>query len=283
MDYQSISEKNGNVYLHKTRHFTLQETLDNGQAFRWDKNGDIYTGIALNRSIAVSEENGTVTLYQCTAEEFHDKWHDYFNFDKDYAEIRAYLKAHGESIILNKAMDYAPGLRLLKQDLFEVLISFIFSQNNNIPRIKGMIMRLCEQFGKPLSCGRYTFPAAQELASLNADDLALVKAGYRTVYVIDAAQKIAGGKIDLEALRSKETDEILRTIQSIKGIGPKVADCVALFGYHRAEISPMDVWMKRVMHAVYPQGYPDAIKEYAGIAQQYLFHYARNGNALEII
>jgi len=164
----------------------------------------------------------------------------------------------------------------LRQDVWETLISFILSQNSNIPRIKNMISALCRHFGNELPCGGFAFPTAKALASLTAEDLAPIKCGYRASYIIDAARRVHDGQFNIHELNSRPTGNVRAALLDIHGVGPKVADCVLLFGFGRTECFPLDVWMKRVMETMYPDGFPEVLKDSAGIAQQFLFHYVRN-------
>jgi len=162
----------------------------------------------------------------------------------------------------------------MRQDPWETLITFILSQNSNIPRIKKMVSGLCEHFGQALPCGRYTFPTPESLV-VAPEALAAVRTGYRAPYIVDAARQVVEGKIDLAALAAQPSDEIKEALVKIHGVGPKVAECVLLYGFGKVERYPVDVWIKRVMESMYPAGFPEAFCATAGIAQQYLFHYAR--------
>jgi N-glycosylase/DNA lyase len=255
--------------------FNLAQTLDNGQAFRWEKiTENHFSGIAHGRRLEIFHENETITLKNVTPAEFEKTWKNYFDLNRDYGELCKKLAFSCEH--LRKAIEFSPGLRMLNQDPWEVLISFILSQNSNIPRIKKMVEALCQNFGEALPCGGYAFPAPAALAALHERDLAPIRAGYRAAYILDAARQVESGTFDPAALQNAPTEEIKTALQKIHGVGPKVADCVLLFGFSRIEIFPLDVWMKRVMSSMYPSGFPPEIKEYAGLAQQFLFHYARN-------
>ena len=178
---------------------------------------------------------------------------------------------------LKAAAEFAGGIRILKQEPFEALCSFIISQNSNIPRIKGIIERLFLHFGEPFlyhNETRYAFPTPKKLASCTPEDLAPLRAGFRAKYLIDAAKRIASGEIDLEAVRKMPLPDAKAKLQTISGVGPKVADCALLYGLHRTECFPMDVWMKRAV-SLLPRLSPADFGENAGIAQQYLFHYVR--------
>ena len=172
--------------------------------------------------------------------------------------------------ILKDAAKNAPGIRILAQEPWEALCSFIISQNNNIPRIKGIISRLCETFGKK-SGESYTFPSAETLAVLEPDDLQNLRAGFRAGYIIDGARKVASGEIDLEALRNMPIETAREKLMTIRGVGPKVAECTLLYGLHRLEAFPIDTWIKKAMSTLYEGLKPEDFGEYAGIAQQYIF------------
>ncbi len=246
--------------------FDLAETLECGQCFRWNRQEDgSYTGVASNRVINISGEN----LPQVLEDPF---WRNYFDFGLDYGKIRADLAAADP--VLASAAEFAPGIRILNQDPWEALCSFIISQNNNIPRIKGIVSRLCKEFGTDLG-GEYSFPAAQTLAVLDDGDLGEVRCGFRARYLIDAAKKTARGEIDFDELKRIPLAEARAKLMTIVGVGPKVADCALLYGLHRLEAFPMDVWMKRAMGSLFPGKEPESFGAYAGIAQQYIFHYSR--------
>ena len=171
-------------------------------------------------------------------------------------------------------MAYAPGIRVLHQPAWEALAAFIMSQNNNVPRIKGIIERLCTAFGDPLAWG-YDFPPPERLAGLGEEDLRVLRCGWRWEYLLDAAEKVASGLLPLDQVAVLPLPEARQALQSIKGVGPKVAECVLLYGMGRLEAFPLDVWMKRAMKILFPGKKPEDFGPYAGIAQQYIFHYCR--------
>ncbi len=264
--------KNNNIYLKQTD-FDLAETLDCGQAFRWEKvDENKFRGFLLDKPLVISKENDEFVFYDTTENDFNNYWIEYFDLKTDYTILK---KNFSEDETLKNACEYASGIRLLKQDKWEALCSFIISQNNNIPRIKGIISRLCENFGEEKSFG-YTFPTAEKLAKLTVEDLAPIRAGFRARYILDAAKKVSEGEIDLENISKLPLDEAREELKKICGVGTKVADCALLYGMYRLEFFPVDVWIKRVLEKYYPNGLPDCILGYEGIAQQYLFHYVRN-------
>lgn len=260
----------------------LTQTLDCGQAFRWSPLPDgRWTGIAGGRSLTLREEKeagGTValTLFHTSSDEYESFWRPYFDLDRNYAEIVAAVSGHP---VLAQAAAAAGGIRILRQDAWEALCSFIISQNNNIPRIKGIIQRLCAAFGDPLEPAGaeplYAFPSPQRLAGLELQDLSCLRAGFRAKYILDAARKVAGGEVDLDVLALLPMEEARASLMRIKGVGPKVADCALLFGAGRIEAFPADVWIKRAMRVLFDGRLPDCAAPYAGIVQQYIFHYAR--------
>ena len=232
----------------------LDETLDCGQAFRWKKVASdyecTYEGHFLNSFLRISQsQKGEFIFHNTTEDEFLGKWRGYFDFDTNYGELK---RQFSEDETLSKACNFAGGIRLLRQDSWECLISFIISQNNNIPRIKGIIDRLCEHYNGD-------FPSVQQLASETPDSLAYLRSGFRAKYIADAAHRVSDGITDLAAVSKMPIDE-----------------CVLLFGMHRTEAFPVDVWIKRVLATYYPNGFPEFAAANVGIAQQYLFHYMRN-------
>ncbi len=273
-----IFYKNNNIHINGIEEFDLPHTLDCGQAFRWkcDETG-VWSGIAGNKFLQLQKlEDGTVVLYNTTEEEFNGYWKNYFDLDRDYSQIKKQLS---QNETLKNACEYSYGIRILNQEPFETLCSFIISQNNNIGRIKGIVERLCENFGEKIE-GGYAFPTAQKMATLTVEDLAPLRSGFRAKYLVDAAQKVANGEVDLYHLRYFPLEAAQQELMKIKGVGPKVADCALLFSHHQDRAFPKDVWIKRAMDTLFGGELPECAKEYAGIAQQYIFFYARDTKLL---
>lgn len=263
MDYYI---RNGNIILEQSD-FELGETLDCGQAFRWVKTADDeYHGSFLNRGLTIRKlSNAVFELENVTESEFLEVWKDYFDLDTDYGELK---RRYSEDETLSKACEFAGGIRILKQDPWEALSSFIISQNNNIPRIKGIITRLTEHYG--------AYPSAEDMRGETPESLAFLRAGFRAKYLTDAADKVTSKEVDLDLIKTLPTDAAREELMKIKGVGPKVADCTLLFGMYRIDAFPKDVWVKRVMKQWYPDGLPECTRGTEGIAQQYLFNYIRN-------
>ena len=269
MDYTKIEQQGSNLMLKEIKNLILPQVLDNGQSFRWSGDENNFKGIAHGRRMELSVENGDLILKDVPLKEFEETWKDYFDLNRSYDTLRQH---YTQDVTLEKATAHSPGLRIMKQEPWETLVSFILSQNSNIPRIKGMIARLCEGYGEALPCGGYAFPKPEALVDA---DLTNIRSGYRADYIRDAARRAADGRLDFNKLSNTTSDELRQALLEIHGVGPKVADCVLLFGFGRVERFPLDVWMKRVMAEYYPNGFPVELADTAGIAQQFLFHFVR--------
>ena len=222
--------------------FDPAKTLFCGQCFRWQAEPDgSFSGIVRNRKVRIRTLQDGVQLWGFPEEEAPFYLH-YFALDEDYCAIQKRLR---RSRRLAAAIDRAPGIRVLHQDFFEVLESFIISQNNNIPRIRGIIERFCSLLGDPMEKGPPAFPTPERLSSCTIEDLAPLRSGFRARYLLDAAQKVSSGAVNLKTVDTLDSDNARRVLTSICGVGPKVADCVLLYGFHKTEVVPMDVWMKR--------------------------------------
>ena len=253
--------------------FSLERTLDCGQAFRWRALEDgLFEGVVHGKVLRLSQQEDKITFYRTTPQDMALYWNDYFDLPRDYEAIDRLLCRDDR---LRTAAADARGIRLLRQEPWEALCTFILSQNNNIPRIKGIVERLCRDLGQEVEEGYFAFPTPERLAGCRPEDLASARCGFRTKYLLDAARRVAGGAIDLASLYAMPIDEARANLQTIYGVGAKVAECTLLYGFGRLECFPMDVWMKRVMASLFPDGLPADFTQIAGVAQQYLFHYGR--------
>ena len=258
--------------LTSTTELSLNKTFECGQCFRWsaDESG-IYHGVASGKALSIREEDGRVLCDAVDAD--LPFWRDYFDFGIDYCEMS---KPFTEPPYLKKCADFGQGIRILRQEPWEALVSFIISQCNNIPRIKKIISTLCVTYGEELSCGLFTFPSAKVLAALEEKDLAPLRCGYRAEYILCAARAVAGGELCFDKLSRLSSEEAFTEIRRMRGIGDKVANCFMLYGLHRMDRFPIDVWMKRALERHFPNDYdPKVLGPYAGLAQQYIFYYAR--------
>lgn len=253
----------------KADRLDLSETLFCGQCFRFSGENGVYSGFAGDKfARLIQKEDGV--LLKDIGDNDAPFWESYFDAGLDYGEVIAELSA--DKIFVKAAEGH--GIRVLRQEPFETLISFIISQNNNIKRITGIISRLCEGFGEKIP-GGCAFPTAKRLAALSEEELAPLRAGFRARYILDAARKVESGEINLGEIALLPAGEGRERLKAITGVGDKVADCVLLFGMHKLECVPKDVWVKRIIAAYYPDGLPACMSRYGGIAQQYLFDYAR--------
>ncbi|MDD7717921.1 MAG: DNA glycosylase [Eubacteriaceae bacterium] len=284
--------------INNIRDFNLDHIFDCGQCFRWEKQADgSYTGVAfgnvVNMSFAAGSKDdgrtncdGTLTIKGAGEDDFNNIWRNYLDLDRDYGEIKRVLSEHDETMQL--AIASGEGIRILKQDLWETIVSFIISQNNNIPRIKGCIEKLAENFGDEIcyldeqvmdsGAGNrrwFSLPEPQVLASLTVEDLEPVRLGYRAKYLIATAQTVC----------ERGLPKNLEELSVLTGVGPKVANCINLFGLGDFSSFPIDVWVRRVMNRLYGIDENDMksmaafaaekFGELGGIAQQYLFYYIR--------
>lgn len=273
--------------------FGLKDIFECGQCFRWNKeaNGS-YIGVVKNNVIEVIKKEDKITFCSVGEDNLEELVTDYFDLGRDYEQIKHTLAQIDEH--MKQSVNYGEGIRLLNQDLWETIISFIISANNNIPRIKGIIERMAKAYGKEIlfkGKSYYTFPTVEELAKVSIEDLRKLGLGFRDSRVYETTQMIKSKQVDLEKLK-KEKDfiSVRNTLLTLSGVGPKVADCILLFSsLKRLEAFPIDVWVRRVMNELYiknPQESKVKKEEIekiayekfgslAGIAQQYLFYWKR--------
>ncbi len=257
--------------------FSLTQTFSCGQCFRWEETApETWRGAAFGRAVTLALHNG-ILYADCSPEEFNRVWRPYLDLDRDYTAIRRIVSIDPATA---EAVNYGAGIRILRQEPWETLCSFLLSQCNNIPRIRGIIARLCRAWGEPIRGEIRAFPTAERMASLSPDELSAVsRCGYRAPYLIAAAKQVAEGDLDLCALRNENTADAKRKLLTLPGVGEKVADCVLLFGLQKTDAFPVDVWMRRAVNTLYGRNFDPAAAfgPYAGIAQQYLFYYAQSG------
>lgn len=283
-----LYEKDNSVILEEIENFDAKAIFTCGQAFRWYEESDgSFTTVHLGRVLNVLNEKDKVIFKGTNLEEFNEIWMDYFDLNTDYKEIRKVLS---NNEILPKAMEYGEGIRILNQNHFEMLISFIISANNMIPRIKKSIEVISMRYGKFICEDEnrkyYSFPTVEELSKATVEDLReFAKVGFRDKRIFDTVNMILNEKIDLYSFENLETDTLREELLKFSGVGNKVADCIMLFSYKRGEVFPVDVWIKRVMEELFIKEETPVKKiskeadrifgKYAGYAQQYLFYYGR--------
>ncbi len=278
MDYSGVEFFADYVIIKDVRHFLPAHIFECGQMFRFSPMGTGYEIFAGDKRLFVEKAGEDVKLFPCTREDFKGVWHSYLDLGRDYAAV---CEGYRGDEKLKLGIEHGAGVRILNQQPFETLISFIISANNNIGRIKGIIARLCQKHGSPIE-GGYAFPTPQQLRDVPADSYAALGCGYRAPYLEKTVRAINGG-FPLDVLRNLTYPDAKRELLKLAGVGPKVADCILLFSLGHSCAFPVDVWMGRIMREYMGEATLPAIQRYAaerfgenaGIAQQYLFFYAR--------
>ena len=254
----------------------LRQIIDSGQSFRIEQTSEEeFVLIAMGRRLKISQKGQEFT-FDCTQQEFDEIWESYFDLDTDYAMIRDSVDE--KDTYLRTAMEAGYGVRVLRQDIWEMIVTFLISQNNNITRIKKSVDLLCRTAGteKIAEDGvKYRlFPTAEEIAGIGPEALATLGLGYRDKYIERMAAEVNSGRFNPEELKKMEYSEAHRKLTDQYGIGKKVADCICLFGLHHVDAFPIDTHVKKILEQHYPQGFPfERYKGYAGILQQYMFYY----------
>ncbi|MDR1488622.1 MAG: hypothetical protein LBI26_02690 [Holosporales bacterium] len=249
--------------------FCIEQIANSGQCFRVNKIGEtLWQVVALGKVLQIEQTKDTCIFY-CSLDEYEKIWIDYFDIERDYAEIKNSILKLNDQYLL-RAVQYGSGLRMLRQDVWEVMVSFIISQRNSIPRIKNTIERLCALYGA-------IFPSADILAKYTTEDFEEIGLGYRAKYLVDIAKAVFSGKFDIKHLKMLDYKESIEYLKQVNGIGDKVANCIALFGLHKIEAFPRDVWINRIIEKQYNGEFDvNRFSKYAGIVQQYMFFYERS-------
>lgn len=269
------------MIIHVFDDFDLDKIADSGQCFRWTKTDmNTYRIIAGSSCLYIKAlGNGCFDL-DCTEDEYTSFWMDYFDLKEDYHSIRERIDANKDKFLW-KAAEFEKGIRILRQDPWEMLVTSIITQNRNIPGIRRSVELLSKCCGKKKTDSRgkeyYAFPDPDAVATLSEESLKECRLGYRWKYVLEAARAVSGGHLDLQELLRENEENTIAALTCLYGVGVKVASCVSLFGLHHTDAFPIDVWMKRILLQEYPNGYP--YEEYApfnGIYQQYMFAYYRH-------
>ena len=284
--------KEQKIILKNIDSFEPKHIFECGQCFRWDKNLDgSYTGVVGKSVLNVKKIENNIIITGISNGDLKKIVNYYFDLNRDYNKIK--LNLADIDIDLAKSIEYGKGIRILNQDLWETIISFIISANNNIPRIKGIIKKISEKYGEKIVWNEieyFTFPTYEELSKATVEDLRKLGLGFRDIRVYETTKIINSKKIDLDKLKTEETEKVRETLLTLPGVGPKVADCILLFSeLKRLEVFPIDVWVRRVMNELYIKMEDEtkvnknellklAKEKYgslAGIAQQYLFYWKR--------
>lgn len=303
MNYTNIIEKENSVILENVKDFNIKQILECGQCFRWEKITDTnYIVVAYRRVIEVIQDGSKVTILNTTMNDFDEIWKDYFDLNVNYEEVKEELS---KDELLKKSVEFGYGIRILNQDPFEMLISFIISARNSIPSIMKTIKKISERWGDKIEYKGniyYAFPTPEQLNEATLEEIKETGASFRSKYIIDTISKVNAAieaknngtlneelqQFDLEYIKSLPVDECHKALQNFMGVGAKVADCIMLFSMSKHSAFPVDVWIKRAMIYFYlaPDVSLNKIRvfgrdkfgELAGLAQQYLFYYARENN-----
>ncbi|SHK16283.1 DNA-3-methyladenine glycosylase family protein [Paramaledivibacter caminithermalis] len=283
-----ICEMKNGIALENVKDFELPHIFECGQCFRWNKEEDgSYTGVAFGKVINLKKEGNNVFIDNTYYDEFIDIWYDYFDLKRDYGIIKKQLANLDETMAAS--VKFGHGIRILKQDEWETLISFIISANNRIPMIKKAIEALSINYGDYIGEYRgskyYSFPKPEALYNLDVGNIQFSGIGFRGKYIISAAKLVTQGEIDIYGLKNLSTEEARIKLMKFPGVGPKVSDCIMFFSMDKDDAFPIDIWVKRVMEYFYVpegtslkkiQGFAQSkFGNIAGFAQQYLFYYAR--------
>ncbi|WP_148551471.1 DNA-3-methyladenine glycosylase family protein [Paraclostridium bifermentans] len=283
-----VYEKENSVVIEGALDFDPKHIFECGQCFRWKAEDDgSYTGVAKGRVINVSREGNTVYLKNTNLEDFNKIWKSYFDLETDYAKIKNELKSMDE--YLEKATEFGWGIRILRQDPWEMLISFIISSNNRIPMIQKAISNLSREYGTYIGkfngVDYYDFPTPEQLSKASIADIRACSTGFRDKYIKATTERVISENEDVYNYEKLGTEDCRKKLMEFNGVGPKVCDCIALFGMQKYDTFPVDVWVKRVMQEFYVEddmSLPkirkyaiDKFEDLSGFAQQYLFYYAR--------
>ncbi|MDO4537049.1 MAG: DNA glycosylase [Coriobacteriales bacterium] len=280
LNHQPNDKNDKRMTLTITDDFDLDLIADSGQCFRWEPMEDGgYRVLNLARCLYLRKIAPDTFDLDCDEAEFDDVWRGYFDLGQDYAAIRSRINPE-EDPFLWRAMEQEKGIRILRQDPWEMLVTFIISQNKNIPAIRRSVKLLCEACGERRTDERgevyHAFPSPESVVALDEEQLRACSLGYRSRYVHAAASAVTSGELDLDALRSASEEQTIAVLTRVLGVGVKVASCVSLFGLHHINAFPKDVWVKRILANEYPRGYPfEKYAPYNGIYQQYMFAYYR--------
>lgn len=281
-----IIEKRGSIIIKGVVRFDPVHIFECGQCFRWNRENDgSYTGVAMGRVINVLKDGQCLVIRNATVEEFAEIWFDYFDLGRDYNLV---AKSVSTDEIMKKAVEFGHGIRILRQEFFETLISFIISSNNSISRIKKIVENLSGMYGRKISFnGRtyYAFPEPAMLADARIEEICRCRGGYRCGYVIETSRMFAAEPVDRSELASIDVHMAKNSLMKYRGVGEKVAECTLLYSGTRHDIFPTDVWVKRVMEELYFKREASSTEIHgfaasrfgllSGFAQQYLFYYAR--------
>lgn len=289
MDFNYVEQIENGIIVKGIRNFDLVHIFECGQCFRWERqHGGNYIGVAFGKVLELEKNGEDLLVYNINEEEFRSIWIEYFDLNRDYGTIKEQLS---KDPLLKKAVEFGHGIRILNQDPFEMVLSFIISSNNRIPMIKRGIKNISEKWGKKIiykGNEYYSFPDINDIKNASLEELGACGLGFRAKYIYETVMGIYNKTWDLQWIMAQSAKECHLELQKLTGVGPKVADCIMLFSMGKNEAFPVDVWVKRAMEHFYlaPKLSLKKVRDYgidkfgelSGFAQQYLFYYARENN-----
>lgn len=285
--------KEQKVILSNLKSFEPKDIFECGQCFRWNRQEDgSYEGIFRKNVCNIKKQNGDIIIEGISPNDLAKEVEEYFDLDRDYEKIKTTLTKIDQN--MKTSIQYGQGIRLLNQDLWETILSFIISANNNIPRIKGIIERLAKKYGSKITWKEkdyYTFPSPEQLKNVTIQEYRNLGLGFRDKRIYETTQMVLNKQVNLNKMcETPNTFEVREQLLSLSGVGPKVADCILLFSIlKRLEVFPIDVWVRRVMNDLYIKNKDEnkvskkqieklaneKFEDLAGLAQQYLFYWRR--------
>ena len=248
----------------------MEQIAVSGQCFRIERSAadaHLWKVIAFDRILEVRQENSGCRLH-CSSEDFQKYWRNYFDLDTDYQKIKEKIIASGDPY-LTAAINCGGAIRILRQDPWEMMVTFLISQRNNIPRIRRIVKNLCRPFGAH-------FPSASELKYFSENDFKKLGLGYRVAFLKKLVEEVICGRLNIADLKNLNYSDLMKTLKNLYGVGDKVANCIALFGFHKIEAFPIDIWIQKIIEKRYGGRFDvSKFEGYAGIVQQYMYFYER--------
>lgn len=249
--------------------FNIEQIANSGQCFRINKcENNCWEILAFGKILKIKKIDTEKFIFDCSVSDYQKIWEEYFDLQRDYGKVKNDIIKTDDKFLI-EAVKYGYGLRILKQDTWEMIVSYIISQRNNIPRIKNTIEKLCAPFEK-------NFPSPDMLKNYTEENFKNLGLGYRARYINEIVHSVLDGKLDLAKLKILNYDDAIEYLKRFNGIGQKVADCIALFGLNKIGAFPRDVWINRVIEKQYQGNFDiNSFSGFAGIVQQYMFFYQR--------
>lgn len=265
----------GDILIIYNNFFNLEQIADSGQCFRMNRIlENKYSVVACGKKLVLSQKENQI-FFDCSDDDFENIWKGYFDLESDYKIYSDAIK-NGDDEYLKKAIEYGKGIRILNQEPWETLLSFIISQQMRIPRIRQLVEKIASSYGEEIEENYFIFPSAEKMKNVSESELMAIGFGYRAKYIVSAVEKVCNGDFDLNKPFHLDYESCREYLKTLTGVGNKVADCVSLFAYHKTNAFPIDTWMKKIIERHYKGSFDRTkYKGYEGIVQQYMFYYER--------